>query len=420
MDYNKLLKNIPEAIVVLSPEYEILEASDRYLEVTMRTREQIIGLHFLLEAYPDKEHSYEDNPVRKVLDKASRTKKTEYLDVIRYDLARPEEEGGGYDVRYWEAAHTPVLDDEGNLEYLIQRTSDVTDREVAKLALSASEEKFSFMAEAMPQLIFTAEVAGKPIYFNQRWTKQTGVPVKELLDLNWKQVVHPDDLPATEAKWQEAFSNGTEMQLEYRLKEKDGSYRWHLCRILPMTDESGKIIIWVGSSTDIDDTRQMVQELVAANEQMSLLADQVQIAYNKAENERKTLERLIMQAPAMFCVLKGPEHRFELVNRQYQQQLFPNRELVNRTVAEALPEVIEQGFVQLLDDVYTSGKEFVAEEVLIKLDRHDTGQLEDVYVTFIYQPLYDEEDQTSGILVFAFEVTQQVLYKKKLQELGQA
>lgn len=419
MDYNKLFKNIPEAIVVLSPEYKILEASDRYLQVTMRTREQIMGLHFLLEAYPDKEHSYEDNPVRKVLDKACQTKQTEYLDVIRYDLPRPEEEGGGYDTRYWEAAHTPVLDDEGNVEYLIQRTTDITEQEIAKQALSESEEKFRFMAEVMPQLIFTSDAAGKPVYFNQRWTKLTGIPAKELLDLNWKQVIHPDDLPVTKAKWEEAFSNGTEMQLEFRLKEKDGNYRWHLCRTLPMMDESGKIIMWLGSSTDIHDTRQVVQELLDTNEQMSLLADQVQIAYNKAENERKTLERLIMQAPAMFCVLKGPEHRFELVNKLYQQQLFPNRELVNRTVADALPEVIEQGFIQLLDDVYNTGKEFVAEEVLIKLDRHDTGELEDVYVTFIYQPLYDEEGQTSGILAFVFEVTQQVLYKKKLQELGQ-
>jgi len=127
-----------------------------------------------------------------------------------------------------------------------------------------------------------------------------------------------------------------------------------------------------------------------------------------------------MQAPAMFCILKGPEHRFELVNRLYQQQLFPNREIVNRTVAEALPEVIDQGFIQLLDNVYNTGKEFVAEEVLIKLDRHNTGELEDVYVTFIYQPLYDEAEQVIGILAFVFEVTQQVLYKKKLQELREA
>jgi len=420
MDYSNLFKNIPEAIVVLSPEYKILEASDRYLQVTMRKREQIVGLHFLLEAYPDKEHSYEDNPVRKVLDKARQTKQTQYLDVIRYDLSRPEEEGGGYDTRYWEAAHTPVLDDEGNVEYLIQRTSDVTEREVAKMALSESEEKFRFMAEAMPQLVFTTDAAGKLIYLNQRWTKLTGVPVKELLDLDWKQVTHPDDLPVAEAKWQEAFSNGTEMQLEYRLREKDGNYRWYLCRALPMTDEAGNIIMWVGSSTDIHNTRRMVQELLEANEQMAHLGDQVQAAYTQAENERKTMERLIMQAPAMFCILKGPEHRFELVNKLYQQQLFPNREILNRTVAEALPEVIEQGFIQLLDNVYNTGKEFVAEEVLIKLDRRNTGELEDVYVTFIYQPLYDETEQVTGILAFVFEVTQQVLYKKKLQGLGQA
>ncbi|WP_242917120.1 PAS domain-containing protein [Pontibacter liquoris] len=418
MDYNKLFRNIPEAIVVLSPGYKILDASDRYLAVTMRTREQIVGRHFLLEAFPDKDRSYEDNPVRQVLDKTCRTKQTEYLEVIRYDLPKPAEEGGGYDTRYWEAAHTPVLDEDGNVSYIIQRTSDVTEREVAKLALTQSEEKFRFMAETLPQLIFTTDPKGNYTYFNQRWTRFTGLPVKELLGSDWKQLVHPEDLPLVEQKWTEALQQESELQVEYRLKENDGNYRWCLCRVLPMTNDAGRILMWVGSVTDIHHTRQMVQELLTANEQMAHLSDQVQSAYTKAEKERKTLERLIMQAPAIFCVLEGPQHRFELVNAKYQQ-LFPNRRLVGKPVAEALPEVVEQGFIQLLDEVYNTGKDFVAEEVQVKIDRQDTGLLEDIYLTFSYQPIF-EDDKITGILVFANDVTRQVKYKQKLQELESA
>ena len=134
-----------------------------------------------------------------------------------------------------------------------------------------------------------------------------------------------------------------------------------------MRDEAGKIIMWAGSCTDIHDMRQMVQELLETNEQMSVLSDQVHLAYKQAEAERKILENLIMQAPAFFCLLDGPEHRYKLVNDKYQQ-LFPKRQLEGRTVAEAVPEVIEQGFIEVLDNVYNTGKEFVAEEI-----RGETG-----------------------------------------------
>lgn len=183
MDYNKLFSHIPAAMVVLSPAYKILAATDAYLRITMRTREQILGKHFLLEAFPDKELSYEENPVRASLDKALQSKKVDYLDVIRYDLPKPEAEGGGYDVRYWEASHTPALDEEGNVEYLIQHTSDVTERELAKLALSESEEKFRFMAEAMPQLIFTTDAAGNLTYLNKRWETFTNIPIDVILNV---------------------------------------------------------------------------------------------------------------------------------------------------------------------------------------------------------------------------------------------
>ncbi|PIQ21962.1 MAG: histidine kinase, partial [Cytophagales bacterium CG18_big_fil_WC_8_21_14_2_50_42_9] len=117
--------------------------------------------------------------------------------------------------------------------------------------------------------------------------------------------------------------------------------------------------------------------------------------------------------------IKGPEHRYELINQNYQK-LFPNRVLLNKTVAEALPEVIDQGFIDILDNVYKTGKTFMAEETLIKIDRYDNHQLEDVYLTFTYQPLYKEDEQIIGIIVFGYEVTEQVLLKKKLEELGNA
>jgi len=418
MDLNNLFSLVPAAMVVVSPELKILAATDAYLKLTMRNREDLIGQHFLLEAFPDNQFSYEENPVRKSLEKALNTRKTDFMEIIRYAIARPEVDGGGFYEGFFEASHTPVLDEKGEVQYLIQHTSDVTAREKAKIAAKTSENKFRFMAETLPQLIFTLDPAGKVTYLNQRWAKYSGISTEELIDNGWDKLFHPDEYEQVKNRWQEGFEKGHDIQLEVRKRSSDGTYRWHLCKAQPMHDEAGEILMWAGSCTDVHDMRQLVNELVESNEQMAALSDQVQIAYKQAETERKTMENLIMKAPAFFCILDGPEHRYKLVNEKYQQ-LFPQRQLVGRTVAEAVPEVIDQGFIQVLDNVYNTGKDFIGEGLPVKLDMHDTGQLEDVYLNFVYQALYNETDEIIGILVFGYVVDEQVKYRQKLQALGQ-
>jgi PAS domain S-box-containing protein len=418
MDFEKLFSKMPETLVVVSAanNYQILAATDTYLEVTMRRREDIMGRPFLLEAFPDKDIPYEENPVKKSLDRALQSKKVDYLPVIRYDLMQPDAAGGNYEIRYWEASHTPVLDASGQVEYIIQHTSDVTARELARQAHQESEAKFKFMTDAIPELIYTADASGQLTYVNQRWLTYTGREAEALLGSRWQQVIHPDDLAVLMQRQQQALAEGIEYQAEFRIRDAAGHYRWHLSRNLPMKNQLGEVSLRVGSNTDIHETKRLVAELLASNEQMSALADQVQEAYRKVNAERQTLERLIMESPAFFCILKEPSHRFELVNQNYQK-LFPNRSLLGRTVAEALPEVIDQGYIQILDNVYQTGKTFVAERIPIHLDRFDTGHLEEVYLTFTYQALF-ENDAIIGILVFGYEVTQEVKYRQKLQELG--
>ncbi|WP_157578932.1 PAS domain-containing protein [Pontibacter roseus] len=417
MDYSRLFNTLTDSIVVISPEYTILAATDAFLKNSMRTREQIIGKQFLLEAFPEKEIPYEENPVKKSLDQVLKTKATARLEVMRYDVERPESEGGGYEERYWEVSQMPVLDSEGNVEYIVQKANDVTEREVARKAMNASEEKFRFMADELPQLVFTTDKDGNLTYFNKRWEGYTGIAVDELMQNGWQAIIHPDDLEQTGAKWEAASKAGTDMQIELRKRDKDGTFRWHLCRSIPMKDTNGAITMWVGSSTDIHDTRKLVQELLESNEQMAQLSDQVQQAYEKAESERKMLEMLMMEAPAMFVILEGPEHRFKLLNDKYQQ-LYPGRQLVGLPLGEALPEIKQQGFIELLDNVYNTGEIFVAEGVPILLPKNGKGPLEERFFNFSYQPIF-EAGNVTGILAFGYDITNEVLYKRKLETPGQ-
>ncbi len=421
MDYKKLFSAIRESIVILSPDYKVLDATDTYLQVTMRKREELIGKDFLVEFpdNPDDTASQNEKTLRKSLDTARQTKQVDHFPVMRYDIPRPEAAGGGYEMRYWEATHTPVLDEKGELAYILQSTSDVTERELAKQALLESESRYRFMAEAIPMLISTSQANGDPIYFNQGWVKYSGRSMEELMSSPWSESIHPDDIDLMRKRWANALRDKTDIQAEVRLRDKHGNYRWHISRSTAMLNDEGEVLMWVSSSTDIHDTRKMVHELLEANEQASELSDQVQLAYRKVEAERKSLEEVIMQAPAIMCVLKGPDHLFELVNPLYQG-LFPGKVLVGKSVAEALPEVAEQGFIGLLDNVYQTGEIFRANERCVQLDRFGTGELEDLYFDFSYQPLYNEHNKISGILVFAQDVSELVSLKQQLRESGHA
>ena len=117
----------------------------------------------------------------------------------------------------------------------------------------------------------------------------------------------------------------------------------------------------------------------------------------------------------MIAITRGPEHRYEFVNPAYQQ-LFPHRQLVGRTVLEAVPEVEPQGFIQILEQVYQTGETFRGNEFKVQLERDASGVLHDAYFNFIYQQ-YRENDQPAGLLAFAFEVTDLVLARQALEKV---
>jgi PAS domain S-box-containing protein len=130
--------------------------------------------------------------------------------------------------------------------------------------------------------------------------------------------------------------------------------------------------------------------------------------------ERQLLKDFFMQAPATFATTKGPDHVFELANPSYRT-LVGDREIVGKSFLEAFPDIKDQGFLELLDNVYQTGKPFFGKEVPINIER-TKGQKECIYCNFTYQALYDTEQQIEGILIFAYEVTEQVLARNIIEE----
>lgn len=134
------------------------------------------------------------------------------------------------------------------------------------------------------------------------------------------------------------------------------------------------------------------------------------------ELERSRLSSVFRQASSFLAVQRGPEHVYEWVNDAYHQ-LVGDRDLLGKPVREALPEVVHQGFTDLLDGVLTTGEPFIGREMPVVLARVPGAPQEERFVDFVYTPLTEADGTRSGIVTHGYDVTEQVLARRQVERL---
>jgi two-component system sensor histidine kinase VicK len=170
----------------------------------------------------------------------------------------------------------------------------------------------------------------------------------------------------------------------------------------PIHDETGNV---GGVLVTVTETTQRVRSEKLVRE-----------AKVQAENAKADLQELLAQAPVGIAKLEGPEHVFTLTNSTYLSMLFDkNPNFLGKSVREAIPEAIDQGFVELLDHVYQTGQPFVGKETPISLRQQD-GSEKQLFLTFIYQPVKNINGEVSGILCVVYDVTEQVETRRKIED----
>lgn len=142
---------------------------------------------------------------------------------------------------------------EDSLSEGIAYMADISDMVAAERAVKESEAKFRTIANAMPQMVWSTLPDGFHDYYNEQWYDYTGVPVGSTDGDGWNGMFHPDDQEYAFQRWRHSLSTGEKYEIEYRLKHRSGEYRWVLGRALPVRDEHGQIIRWMGTCTDIHD-----------------------------------------------------------------------------------------------------------------------------------------------------------------------
>jgi len=163
-------------------------------------------------------------------------------------------------VKWIKSRGSVVYDAMRNPLKMLGTTMDVTEEKNRSEVLRISEEKFRLLANSMPQLVWTSDPEGNLNYFNQSVYDYAGI-AKEKFDVGgWLQIVHPGDREENIIRWNHAVKTGEDFLFEHRFLKHNGEYRWQLSRAIPQKDESGKIQMWVGTSTDIHEIKENEQQ----------------------------------------------------------------------------------------------------------------------------------------------------------------
>ena len=188
---------------------------------------------------------------------------------------------GAPDDAFYTFIYSPLRDASAHVDAVIVLALDVTDDVSAKRRteelsqkLRDSEAQFHVLAESIPQLAWSTRADGYIDWYNQRWYDYTGTTLESMQGWGWKQVHDPDLLEDVLTRWQAALSAGEPFEMEFPLRGRDGEYRWHLTQAMPFKDDTGHIVRWFGTNTDIDASRRTAQERAALldSEQRARLA----------------------------------------------------------------------------------------------------------------------------------------------------
>lgn len=174
--------------------------------------------------------------------------------------------------RHFLVSYFPVRTNGAGISLVGMIVVEITERKRAEKAIAASEQRYRLLAEALPKMVWTSAPTGSGDYYNRRWSEYTGVepPPGEVVE--WHAFLHPEEKSGVMGAWHASLSSGNPFSRECRFRAKDGSYRWFLCRAVPVRDEDGRVDRWYGSCTDISEIVAAREALSRTNEDLERLA----------------------------------------------------------------------------------------------------------------------------------------------------
>jgi PAS domain S-box-containing protein len=180
-----------------------------------------------------------------------------------------------------------------------------------------SHALYRTIVDNIPQMVWTARPDGEVEFLNARVSQYTGMAAGDLVGWGWREVLHPEDLGRAERNWKRALNSGRGYEAEYRLRRHDGAYRWHSHSVIPLLDDAGKVLLWYGSVTDIDEQNNAIRLLEQARQTLeSLVAARTQALEQGDQRLRAFLDSM----PAIAWI-KDSQQRYTWISASYTRVL---------------------------------------------------------------------------------------------------
>jgi PAS domain S-box-containing protein len=293
--------------------------------------------------------------------------------------------------------------------------SEVTTQAILNNKILESEKHFRQMAELMPEKVTNATAEGHVTYYNKSWQDYTGASLSELVANGWSQWIHADDLAETTQKWQHSIASGDDFNMDLRMKNANGQYRWHNSKAKSMRDENQNIKLWLGYNSDIHDHKTLretletavefrTKELETANYQLLKKAEEVEDSKAKLLSE---YARSLIEASQDPLFTISPEGKITDVNKATIEATAVSKEnLIGSSFIYYFTDPLKakQGYEQVF------AKGFVADFPLTIKDHKLTDVL---FNGSVYK---DNNGNILGAVVVARDITEQKNIENELNE----
>lgn len=370
--------------IYIGREMKVTTVNDALLK-TWDKDSSVIGKTFR-EALPE----LEGQPFYQLLDEVYTSGEPYHTNEQRVDLMH----NGKMQTFFFNFTYTPLKDENGDVYGVLNTATDITELVLAKRSLADAEERSRIAADAGELGTFELNVEKEEIHCSQRFYEIFGakgpVPREQGIEM-----ILPEDRGIREEAYKKAMQDKKEGRLKYevRIKWDDESIHWVRMDAKMFFDELHRPTRLLGTMKDITEEKNVLQ---------------------KVEESEKHFRNLIQEAPLPKALLQGPEYIIEIANDAVLELWGKDSSIIGKPLKEALPEIIDQSYLQLLNNVYESGITYRGNELAVYLPVK--GKIQKVYLNLIFKRLQSSRSKQPDILITGYDVTQQVLARKKIEE----
>ena len=180
---------------------------------------------------------------------------------------------------YFNFSYKALRNADGEIYGILNMATDVTEQVVSRKRIEEKNKELQFVMDVMPQLVWHTQPDGQVDFVNKIYLDYTGLPAEQLTGHQWAALVHPDDMESSIRLWQQALAGVSDTYtVEHRLRGRDGTYRWFLTRGVALKDDSGHILRWYGTTTDIQDQKTAAEVMRQSKVRFDLVAKATQDA----------------------------------------------------------------------------------------------------------------------------------------------